>query len=204
MTENNTTEALMANKEIEDKMDTRAVTGSVLDPMYRDITLDHIDPTGNFKAYIFMGSPETSEEWNNYNVMVDVLSDDNDQLIFIQEEVGETNPEVTMTDLDQLQFALDQKEITYYGNTAEGLGNIVFCIVETDIEKRLAYLRMIKEYTNENFASAKIIFLTTLESLFMDRLAEHQQQIELYDAIYAPIISDMEFETWSKILVETM
>lgn len=193
MTENNTTEALMANKEMEDKMDNEVKNESVLNPMYRDITLNYIDPTGHFKAYIFMGSPETSEEWNAYNVMVDVLSDDDDQLLFIQEEVGEMNQEVTMTDLDQLQVALDQKEITYYGNSAEGLANIVFCIVETDIEKRLAYLKMIKEYTNENFDSAKIIFLTTLESLFMDRLVEHQ--IELSNAVYAPIISDLDFET---------
>ena len=193
MTENNTTEALMANKGMEDKMDNEAMNGSVLNPMYRDITLDYIDPTGHFKAYIFMGNPETSEEWNAYNVMVDVLSDEDDQLLFIQEEVGEMNQEVTMTDLDQLQVALDQKEITYYGNSAEGLRNIVFCIVETDIEKRLAYLKMIKEYTNENFDSAKIIFLTTLESLFMDRLVEHQ--IELSNAVYAPIISDLDFET---------
>lgn len=149
------------------------------------------------KAYIFMGSPVTSQEHANLAVFTDCLAEKDSLALFINDiEPNEDVAYCTRKSLEEFQTMIDQDvsdgSTTYFGNANQDcLNTTIFCIIETDKDKRIKYLEEIKRYAKD--MQFKVIFLTYLDSLFLEKLKEHD--IKLSNALYAPYISNTEFDT---------
>lgn len=158
-------------------------------------TANQVDNAVNdtsFQCYIFLGNVKTSTEEMNLDVFVEELCDGSSVMYVTDGEPIKEKTYCTQKSLDEFQEFIDEEEMTHYGNKSQrSMNSTIFCIIETDKEKRIKYLEDIKKYAGD--LAYKVIFLTYLDSLFLEKLKEHD--IKLTDALYAPYISNAEFET---------
>ena len=145
----------------------------------------------SLQCYIFLGDTKTSAELTNLTYFVDELCDYSSIMYVTDGEPIKDKNYCTQKSLEEFQEFLDEEEMTFYGNSSQkSMNSTIFCIIEVDREKRIKYLEDIKKYAGD--LSYKVIFLTYLDSLFLEKLKEHD--IKLNSALYAPYVSNAEFE----------
>lgn len=148
----------------------------------------------NTKAYLFMGNISTGVEEINLDDMINILTEDDfdtNAVMFINDkepaQLKEDKTHCTQKSLDEFQQYVDEEEMVFFGNgSQESMDSTIFCIIETDKEKRLKYMEEIKAYAGD--LDFKVIFLTYLDSNFLKHLEE--KGIKLSNALYAPYVSD--------------
>lgn len=146
------------------------------------------------KAYLFMGDISTGVEEINLDDMINILTEDDfdtNAVMFINDkepaQLNEDKTHCTQKSLDEFQQYVDEEEMVFFGNgSQESMDSTIFCIIETDKEKRLKYMEEIKAYAGD--LDFKVIFLTYLDSNFLKHLEE--KGIKLSNALYAPYVSD--------------
>lgn len=150
-----------------------------------------IEAEKSFKAYIFVGNVKTETELTNVAIFADCLYENDIAIAYVNDQESTDDEILSTNSLDDLQKVIEQNEFSFFGNaTKDSLDATIFCIIETDRERRLKYLEEIKKYAGD--LPFKVIFLSYLDSLFLDRLKDYD--IQLTDVAYAPYVSYTDFD----------